>query len=96
MYYCYDSHIYIFDLIVLCILTTSTLPTSGTGSAGAGTGTAGASAADAYKMVHQSNEDAMNKIPLKSAGGLDSDEEKNGGDLMQDTAAAEEARREQM
>ncbi|XP_032308326.1 glutathione hydrolase 1 proenzyme isoform X2 [Drosophila ananassae] len=48
-------------------------------------------------MVHQSNnEDAMNKIPLKSAGGLDSDEEKNGGELMQDTAAAEEARREQM
>lgn len=47
-------------------------------------------------MVHHSNEDAMNKIPLKSAGGLDSDEEKNGGELMQDTAAAEEARREQM
>ncbi|XP_017025665.1 glutathione hydrolase 1 proenzyme isoform X2 [Drosophila kikkawai] len=47
-------------------------------------------------MVHQSNEDAMNKIPLKSAGGLDSDEEKNAGELMQDTAAAEEARREQM
>ncbi|XP_033238764.1 glutathione hydrolase 1 proenzyme isoform X2 [Drosophila pseudoobscura] len=47
-------------------------------------------------MVHHSNEDAMNKIPLKSASGLDSDEEKNGGELMQDTAAAEEARREQM
>ncbi|XP_016984414.1 glutathione hydrolase 1 proenzyme isoform X4 [Drosophila rhopaloa] len=64
--------------------------TSGSGSAGAG------AAADAHKMVHHSNEDAMNKIPLKSAGGLDSDEEKNGGELMQDTAAAEEARREQM
>ncbi|XP_062138220.1 scoloptoxin SSD14 isoform X1 [Drosophila sulfurigaster albostrigata] len=51
--------------------------------------------ADAHKMVHHSNDDAMNKIPLKSASGLD-DEEKNGGELMQDTAAAEEARREQM
>ncbi|SPP78133.1 glutathione hydrolase 1 proenzyme isoform X2 [Drosophila guanche] len=47
-------------------------------------------------MVHHSNEDAMNKIPLKSASGLDSDEEKNGGELMQDTTAAEEARREKM
>ncbi|KAH8275847.1 hypothetical protein KR018_005572 [Drosophila ironensis] len=63
-----------------------------TGSA-SGAGSAGS---DANKMVNQSNEDAMNKIPLKSAGGLDSDEEKNGGELMQDTAAAEEARREQM
>ncbi|XP_067641141.1 scoloptoxin SSD14 isoform X2 [Eurosta solidaginis] len=45
-------------------------------------------------MVH-SNEDALNKIPLKSAGGLD-DEEKNGGEFISDTAAAEEARREQM
>jgi len=58
--------------------------------------TGAGAAADAHKMVHHSNEDAMNKIPLKSAGGLDSDEEKNGGELMQDTAAAEEARREQM
>lgn len=73
----------------------STGGVTGSGT-GAGTGTA-AGAADAHKMVHQSsNEDAMNKIPLKSAGGLDSDEEKNGGELMQDTAAAEEARREQM
>ncbi|KAH8387244.1 hypothetical protein KR093_005848, partial [Drosophila rubida] len=54
-----------------------------------------AATADAHKMVHHSNDDAMNKIPLKSASGLD-DEEKNGGELMQDTAAAEEARREQM
>lgn len=46
-------------------------------------------------MVHHSNDDAMNKIPLKSSNGLD-DEEKNGDELMQDTAAAEEARREQM
>ncbi|XP_017853266.1 glutathione hydrolase 1 proenzyme isoform X2 [Drosophila busckii] len=46
-------------------------------------------------MVHHSNEDAMNKIPLKSHSGLD-DEERNGGELMQDTNAAEEARREQM
>nr|XP_014094095.1 scoloptoxin SSD14 isoform X2 [Bactrocera oleae]XP_014094096.1 scoloptoxin SSD14 isoform X2 [Bactrocera oleae]XP_036227729.1 scoloptoxin SSD14 isoform X2 [Bactrocera oleae] len=45
-------------------------------------------------MVH-SNEDALNKIPLKSASGLD-DEEKNGGEFTSDTAAAEEARREQM
>ncbi|KAH8292920.1 hypothetical protein KR044_008657, partial [Drosophila immigrans] len=52
-------------------------------------------AAEAHKMVHPSNDDAMNKIPLKSASGLD-DEEKNGGELMQDTAAAEDARREQM
>ncbi|EDV46429.1 glutathione hydrolase 1 proenzyme isoform X2 [Drosophila erecta] len=66
------------------------------GSATTGTGAGASAAADAHKMVHHSNEDAMNKIPLKSAGGLDSDEEKNGGELMQDTAAAEEARREQM
>ncbi|XP_032594039.1 scoloptoxin SSD14 [Drosophila grimshawi] len=46
-------------------------------------------------MVHHSNDDAMNKIPLKSSSGLD-DDEKNGGELIQDTAAAEEARREQM
>ncbi|KRF93793.1 scoloptoxin SSD14 isoform X2 [Drosophila mojavensis] len=46
-------------------------------------------------MVHHSNDDAMNKIPLKSSNGLD-DEEKNGDELIQDTAAAEEARREQM
>lgn len=49
---------------------------------------------DGLKMVH-SNEDALNKIPLKSASGLD-DEEKNGGEFTSDTAAAEEARREQM
>ncbi|XP_023034708.2 scoloptoxin SSD14 isoform X1 [Drosophila willistoni] len=55
----------------------------------------GGGASDAHKMVHHNNEDAMNKIPLKSASGLD-DEEKNGGELMQDTAAVEEARREQM
>ncbi|KAH8280740.1 hypothetical protein KR054_006195 [Drosophila jambulina] len=84
---------------MIIIFIFRTLSTSGgAGAIGAGTGSGGAAAAsaDAYKMVHQSNEDAMNKIPLKSAGGLDSDEEKNGGDLMQDTAAAEEARREQM
>ncbi|XP_017056183.1 scoloptoxin SSD14 isoform X5 [Drosophila ficusphila] len=79
----------------------STLQSSITTGSGSGSGTgaaaaAAAAAADAHKMVHHSNEDAMNKIPLKSAGGLDSDEEKNGGELMQDTAAAEEARREQM
>ncbi|XP_037936273.1 scoloptoxin SSD14 isoform X2 [Teleopsis dalmanni] len=45
-------------------------------------------------MVH-SNDDAMNKIPLKSSSGLD-DEEKNGGEFVHDTTAAEEARREQM
>ncbi|XP_016962910.1 glutathione hydrolase 1 proenzyme isoform X4 [Drosophila biarmipes] len=74
----------------------STLQSSITITPGpASTGPGGAAAADAHKMVHHS-EDAMNKIPLKSAGGLDSDEEKNGGELMQDTAAAEEARREQM
>ncbi|XP_017487784.1 PREDICTED: uncharacterized protein LOC108376113 isoform X2 [Rhagoletis zephyria] len=49
---------------------------------------------DGLKMVH-SNEDALNKIPLKSASGLD-DEEKNGGEFTSDTAVAEEARREQM
>ncbi|XP_030378608.1 scoloptoxin SSD14 isoform X2 [Scaptodrosophila lebanonensis] len=45
-------------------------------------------------MVHN-HDDPMNKIPLKSSSGLD-DDEKNGGELMQDTEAAEEARREQM
>ncbi|XP_017064457.1 glutathione hydrolase 1 proenzyme isoform X3 [Drosophila eugracilis] len=74
----------------------STLQSSSTAGTGTGTGAGAGAAADAHKMVHHSNEDAMNKIPLKSAGGLDSDEEKNGGELMQDTAAAEEARREQM
>ena len=49
---------------------------------------------DGLKMVHN-NEDAMNKIPLKSASNMD-EEEKNGGELLGDTAAAEEARREQM
>ncbi|XP_017012911.2 scoloptoxin SSD14 isoform X5 [Drosophila takahashii] len=76
----------------LSTLQSSSSITITPGSAGTGAG----AAADAHKMVHHSNEDAMNKIPLKSAGGLDSDEEKNGGELMQDTAAAEEARREQM
>lgn len=42
-------------------------------------------------MVH-SNDDAMNKIPLKS---VTDDEEKNGGEFIQDTATAEEARREE-
>jgi len=74
------------------IPTSSITISPGPAATGAGAG----GAADAHKMVHHSNEDAMNKIPLKSAGGLDSDEEKNGGELMQDTAAAEEARREQM
>ncbi|EDW65550.2 scoloptoxin SSD14 isoform X3 [Drosophila virilis] len=64
-------------------------------SASASAATAAASTPDAHKMVHHGNDDAMNKIPLKSSSGLD-DEEKNGGELMQDTAAAEEARREQM
>uniref|UniRef100_A0A1B0FNN7 Gamma-glutamyltransferase n=1 Tax=Glossina morsitans morsitans TaxID=37546 RepID=A0A1B0FNN7_GLOMM len=46
---------------------------------------------DGLKMVH-SNDDAMNKIPLKS---VTDDEEKNGGEFIQDTATAEEARREE-
>jgi len=45
-------------------------------------------------MVHN-NEDAMNKIPLKSSNGAD-DEEKNGGEFACDRDAAEEARREQL
>uniref|UniRef100_W8BUZ8 Gamma-glutamyltranspeptidase 1 n=2 Tax=Ceratitis capitata TaxID=7213 RepID=W8BUZ8_CERCA len=49
---------------------------------------------DGLKMVH-SNEDALNKIPLKTANSLE-DEEKAGGEFISDTAAAEEARREQM
>ncbi|XP_017133461.1 glutathione hydrolase 1 proenzyme isoform X2 [Drosophila elegans] len=83
----------------LSTLQTSSItipPASAGQGTGTGTGSGAGAAADAHKMVHHSNEDAMNKIPLKSAGGLDSDEEKNGGELMQDTAAAEEARREQM
>ncbi|XP_073832162.1 glutathione hydrolase 1 proenzyme isoform X2 [Musca autumnalis] len=43
-------------------------------------------------MGLSNNDDAMNKIPLKS--GVD-DEEKNGGEFIHDTATAEEARREQ-
>uniref|UniRef100_T1P7W8 Gamma-glutamyltranspeptidase n=1 Tax=Musca domestica TaxID=7370 RepID=T1P7W8_MUSDO len=42
-------------------------------------------------MGLSNNDDAMNKIPLKS--GVD-DEEKNGGEFIHDTATAEEARRE--
>lgn len=48
-------------------------------------------AADGLKMGLSNNDDAMNKIPLKS--GVD-DEEKNGGEFIHDTATAEEARRE--
>lgn len=43
-------------------------------------------------MGLSNNDDAMNKIPLKSV--ID-DEEKNGGEFIHDTATAEEARREQ-
>lgn len=48
--------------------------------------------ADGLKMGLSNNDDAMNKIPLKSV--ID-DEEKNGGEFIHDTATAEEARREQ-
>lgn len=48
--------------------------------------------ADGLKMGLSSNDDAMNKIPLKS---VTDDEEKNGGEFIHDTATAEEARREQ-
>lgn len=43
-------------------------------------------------MGLSNNDDAMNKIPLKS---VTDDEEKNGGEFIHDTATAEEARREQ-
>ncbi|XP_046801370.1 LOW QUALITY PROTEIN: glutathione hydrolase 1 proenzyme [Lucilia cuprina] len=42
-------------------------------------------------MGLSNNDDAMNKIPLKSV----TDDEKNGGEFIHDTATAEEARREQ-
>ncbi|XP_065365732.1 glutathione hydrolase 1 proenzyme isoform X2 [Calliphora vicina] len=43
-------------------------------------------------MGLSNNDDAMNKIPLKS---VTDDDEKNGGEFIHDTATAEEARREQ-
>ncbi|KAM7347466.1 uncharacterized protein ACRADG_007032 [Cochliomyia hominivorax] len=53
---------------------------------------AGMQTADGLKMGLSNNDDAMNKIPLKS---VTDDEEKNGGEFIHDTATAEEARREQ-
>ncbi|KAL7744949.1 hypothetical protein ACLKA6_007221 [Drosophila palustris] len=84
-------------MLMLMLMPRGSTCNSGSSSSNsaAAAAAATATAADAHKMVHHNNDDAMNKIPLKSASGLD-DEEKNGGELMQDTAAAEEARREQM
>ncbi|XP_046801372.1 A-agglutinin anchorage subunit-like [Lucilia cuprina] len=64
---------------------------------GASTSTSNSSSAamqsaDGLKMGLSNNDDAMNKIPLKS---VTDDEEKNGGEFIHDTATAEEARREQ-
>ncbi|XP_013106047.2 glutathione hydrolase 1 proenzyme isoform X1 [Stomoxys calcitrans] len=64
----------------------------GVGASTSNSSTPSMQQADGLKMGLSNNDDAMNKIPLKS---VTDDEEKNGGEFIHDTATAEEARREQ-